>query len=232
MEYKSVSSITDESDVPIKLLVLSASELYIDLAHTKLSVKAQILPIDEPDANLKVDPVYNLLHSMFNQIDIFLNQKLASSPNNAYPYRAYIELLLSYSPAAEESHLTTSLCYDDTAECVEGVPENRGVGSNKGLIQTQYFTKGAKAFDMIGHLHCDFFNQDKFLINGVKMRVRLVRSKDAFCLMDSTNDGRSGIKIKEATLIVRRVKIKTGIFIAHANRLGKQQPNIPLHASK
>ena len=90
---------------------------------------------------------------MFNQIDIFLNQKLASPPNNTYPYRAYIESLLSYSPAAEKSYLSASLWYDDSAECMEGAPEYLGAGSKKGLIQRQYFTKGAKAFDMIGHLH-------------------------------------------------------------------------------
>ena len=228
LNYKPVSSITDESDAPIEFVVPSASEHYIDLAHTMLFVKAQIHPNDEADTNLKVAPVNNILHSMFNQIDIFLNQKLASPPNNAYPYRAYIESLLSYSPAAKESHLTASLWYEDTPECMEGAPENQGAGSNKGLIQRQYFTKGAKTFDMIGHLHCDLFNQDKMLINGVEMRVRLVRSKDAFCLMDSTNDGRFGIKIKEATLIVRRVKINPGILIAHANTLAKATAKYPI----
>ena len=136
LNYKPVSSITDESDAPIEFVVSSASEHYIDLAHTMLFAKAQILPIDEPDANLKVGPVNNLLHSMFNLIDIFLNQKLASPPNNKYPYRAYIESLLSYSPPAKESHLTASLWYEDSAECMEGAPENQGAGSNKGLIQT------------------------------------------------------------------------------------------------
>ena len=192
-----------------------------------LFVKAQILPIDEPAENLKVGPVNNLLYSMFNQIDIFLNQKLASPPNNDYPYRAYIESLV-YSSAAKQSHLTASLWYDDSAECMEGAPENQGAGSNNGLKQRQYFTKGAKAFDMIGQLHCDLFNQDKMLINGVEMRVRLVRSKDAFYLMDSTNDGRFGIKIKEATLIVRRVKINPGILTAHANTLAKATAKYPI----
>ena len=42
---------------------------------------------------------------MFNQIDVFLNQKLVSPPNNTYPYRAYIESMLNYSPIAKESHL-------------------------------------------------------------------------------------------------------------------------------
>ena len=60
------------------------------------------------------------------------------------------------------------------------------------------------------------------------MRVRLVHSKDAFCLMDSINDGRFRINIKEATRIVRRVKIKPGILIAHANTLAKATAKYPI----
>ena len=228
LNCKPVSSVTDESDAPIEFVVPSASgEHYIDLANTMLFVKAQILPIDEPDGNLIVGPVNNLLHSMFNQIGIFLNQKYASPPNNTYPYKAYIESLLSYSPAAKESHLTASLWYDDTAECMEGASENQGVGSNKGLIQRQYFTRGAKSFDMIGHLYCDLFNQDKMLIIGVEMRVRLVRTKDAFCLIDSTNNGRFGIK-KRSYSHCLRVKINPCILIAHANTLAKATAKYPI----
>ena len=85
--YKPVSSIPDEGDAPIKFVVPSASEHYIDFAHTMLYVKAPILPVADPDLSLRVVPVNDVLHSMFNQIDIFINQKLVSSPNNAYPYR-------------------------------------------------------------------------------------------------------------------------------------------------
>jgi len=38
----------------------------------------------------------------------------------------------------------------------------------------------------MGHLHCDVFNQERFLINGVAMRLRMVRSRDTFCLIDQT----------------------------------------------
>ena len=88
LNYKPLSSITDEGDAPIEFVVPNASEHYIDLAHTMLYVKAQILRVVDPDVNLRVAPVKNVFHSMFNQIDIFLNQKLVSPPNNAYPYRA------------------------------------------------------------------------------------------------------------------------------------------------
>ena len=39
--------------------------------------------------------------------------------------------------------------------------------------------------------------------------------------MDASEDGKFSLKIKEATLIVRRVKINPGILIAHANALAK-----------
>ena len=165
---------------------------------------------------------------MFNQIDIFLNKKFVSPPNNAYPYRAYIESLLSYSLAAKESHLTSSLWYDDTANCFKATPQNHGVGSNKGLLNRQNYTLGGKTFDMIGHLQSDLFNQDKMLINGVEMRVRLVRTKNTFCLMDSTENGQFCIKIKEATLIIRGVKINPNILIAHANTLAKTTAKYPI----
>jgi len=58
---------------------------------------------------VKIGPVNHLLHFMFNQIDVYFNQKLVSPPNNAYAYRAYIETLLSYASPARNSHLTSCL---------------------------------------------------------------------------------------------------------------------------
>ncbi|XP_043279446.1 uncharacterized protein F54H12.2-like [Venturia canescens] len=97
--YKPISSLTDDS--PIEFVVPGQGDEYIDLAHTMLSIRVKI---DAPDykktgglegVSPDVGPVNNLLHSMFSQIDVFLNQKLVSPPNNAYAYRAYIETLLN-----------------------------------------------------------------------------------------------------------------------------------------
>ncbi|KYM95378.1 hypothetical protein ALC62_13978 [Cyphomyrmex costatus] len=94
-------------------------EKYIDLPHTILSISVQIRPTihKEPskdgDTTDYVGPVNNFMHSLFNQVDVFFNQKLISPPNNAYAYRAYIETLLNYGPAAKNSHLTSVLWYED-----------------------------------------------------------------------------------------------------------------------
>ncbi|KYN09484.1 hypothetical protein ALC57_18389, partial [Trachymyrmex cornetzi] len=65
----------------------------------------------------KVGPVNHLLHSMFNQIDVYFNQKLVSPPNNAYAYRAYIEALLNYASPAKTSHLTSCGTGPRTVSC-------------------------------------------------------------------------------------------------------------------
>jgi hypothetical protein len=71
-------------------------------------VEAQIVNTDgsnlEPDTD--VGPVDLWMHSLFSDVSVSLNEKLVSPPTSMYPYRAYIETLLSYGPAAKESQLT------------------------------------------------------------------------------------------------------------------------------
>ncbi|XP_070170429.1 uncharacterized protein F54H12.2-like [Polyergus mexicanus] len=98
---------------------------------------------------------------------------------------------------------------------------------NSALVRRARYIRGGRALDLVGHLHCDVFNQDKFLINGVEVRLRLVRSKDSFCLMDS-NGSSSKIHILDASLLVRRAKISAGLLLAHARILSKVTAKYPL----
>jgi len=89
--YKPVTSLAD--DAPIEFVILGHGEDYLDLTHTMLSlcirVETSLIPgaaSTTPVSAIKVGFVNHLLHSMFNQIDVSLNQKLVSPPNNAYAY--------------------------------------------------------------------------------------------------------------------------------------------------
>ncbi|XP_072745844.1 uncharacterized protein F54H12.2-like [Anoplolepis gracilipes] len=146
-----------------------------------------------------------------------------SPPNNAYAYRAYIEALLNYSSPAKTTHLTSSLWDADTPGYMDDLLESKG---NAALVRRARYIHGERALDLIGHLHCDVFNQDKFLINGVEVRLRLVRSKDSFCLMESNS--LSKIHILDASLLVRRAKISAGVLLAHARMLSKITAKYPL----
>ncbi|XP_033222855.1 uncharacterized protein F54H12.2-like [Belonocnema kinseyi] len=228
IHYKPISSFRDSA--PIEFVVPGSGDEYIDLAHTMLTIRARILPLTLPVANASGQmpedttpgTINNNLHSMLNQIDVYFNGKLVSPPNDAYAYRAYIEILLNYSPDTKKSHLTTALWYDDTAGKMNEIITD----GNKGLAKRKTFTAGGKVFTLLGHLHCDVFNQEKFLLNGVEVRLRLVRACDSFSLLGESTS--HNLHIWEASLLVRRAKISPGILIAHAKALSKSTAKYPL----
>ena len=46
---------------------------------------------------------------------MFLKEKQVTQATGTYAYRAYLETLLNYGPAAKESQLTAAMFYKDTA---------------------------------------------------------------------------------------------------------------------
>lgn len=220
--YKPISSLSD--DAPIEFSIVS-SEDYLDLSHTQIGVRVQIAEVtapaeDDDEGYKQTGPVNCFLHALFSQIDVFFNTKQVSPPNTNYPYRAYIETLLNYGQDAKKSHLGCGLWYEDTAGKMDDLKENQGLVKRRALV-------GAKGtIDLIGHLHCDVFNLDKHLLNNVDVFLRLTRSRDGFALMDST--GRFAVKILDAALLVRRVRVNPSIKIAHASTLAEQTAKYPL----
>src|SRR5208282_6679697 len=89
----------------------------MDFANSYLYVRAKLQRANR--ANIEdgdeVGPVNNFLHSLFSQVDVSLNRTLITSSTNTYPYRAYIEDLLSYDQSAKSSQLTACLFYKDEA---------------------------------------------------------------------------------------------------------------------
>ncbi|XP_018407679.1 PREDICTED: uncharacterized protein F54H12.2-like [Cyphomyrmex costatus] len=59
------------------------------------------------------------------------------------------------------------------------------------------------------------------------MRLRIMRSRDTFCLMDQT-ERNFEVHIIDATLLVRRSKISPGMLLAHAKALAKTTAKYPL----
>jgi len=212
---------------PIEFIILGHREDYLDLTHTMLSLGiCRGSTSIAPDGVTRVGFENHLLHSIFNQIDVYFNQILVSPPNNAYAYRVYIEALLNYVSPTKTSHLTSCLWDADIPGYVDNTLDS--LNSNMARDVRNAFKK--IVLDLIGHLYCDVFNQDKFLINGVEVRIRLVRTKNSFCLMKSKTI--SKICILDASLLVRRAKISPGVLLAHARILRKLPPSMPLRESK
>ena len=163
IEHQPITSL--DSGGPIEFVVPGAGDAYIDLANTYLLVRAKVVRGVGTDIadDTPVAPVNNWLHSLFSQVDVYLNDTLVTPSSNTYPFRAYIETLLSYGAEAKKTQLTSQLWYKDTAGHMEATQEN---GGNAGLVERRRHIAGSRVVEMMGRLHVDLFMQDRFLING------------------------------------------------------------------
>lgn len=194
---------------------LASGNDYIDLPLTRLRLKVQILNENgtQLGENAKVGPANLFLHTLFSNIQIELNQKQISSNGANYSYRAMIETLLNYGNDAKESHLTSSLYLPDTPGRMEAVEANHGFAARKKRI-----LKGE--IELEGPLHLDILNVNKLLLNNVQIVIKLHKNKPEFSLMTEAADAlKYIIKISEATLVIRKLKLSTAVMVAHQNAL-------------
>ena len=228
VEYRPITTLSDSS--PIKFVIMGSGEEYVDLSESYLQVTAKILKQDGGDLvqtrgtdgtvsgdDAEVRRVNLWLHSLFSQVDVSLNERLVTPSMNNDPYRAYLETLLSYGPVAKESYLTTALWYKDTPKHMEDHQLNKGFKSR------QVWTMGSRQVVMIRRPHLDLCFQDRLMLNGVDIKMRLVRSKDAFSLM---GDGK--VQIEDVALFVRKVKVDPSVQLDHIRGLERMTAKYPV----
>ena len=214
--YHPISSLTDSG--PIEFNVSGSSDEYIDIGRTMLYIKLQVTQKNSNDLidTAKVAPVNLLFPSLFSQIDIKLKDTLITPSAHTYPYKAYLETLLSYGNDAKESQLSSELWNTDVGDFNAVDPYAEG-NDNTGMKNRAYYIAKSKTLELMGRPHCDLFLQDRYLINGVDMYVKLIRSNETFHLMSI--DDNVATKILDARLHVRKVKIHLTIALQHSKLL-------------
>ena len=224
IEHHPLTTVGDDS--PIEFEINGNGEDYMDLANTMLYVRAKIVRMDGTNIadDTPVGPVNLFLHSLFSQVDISLNGTQVTTSTNTYPYRAMIETLLSYGNDTKKSQLTSALFYPDQLDRMD-VVDFAAAARNSGLHRRSRFTHTSRAVDMMGRIHADMFFQDRYLLNEVHVKIKLVRSRNSFCLM--TADAFK-VKIEAAVMFVRKVKLSPSVFLAHAKALENATAIYPL----
>lgn len=227
VEYHPISTIKHTS--PLEFFV-PGSQDYLDLSQTMLHVRGKVVRADDKDLEVGdlVGPTNLLLHSLFSRIDIMLEDKLITAGSaNTYPYRAYLETLLAFGPAAKNSHLTASLFYKDTAGAMDDT-NPLTAGTNDGLKQRHKYIKESTSVDMVGRLHYDLAHQDRLMLNNVGMRFKLVRAKDAFSLSSSGENPGFKFIIEDASIRIRHVKISPSTMLMHNQLIHKNTAKYPI----
>ena len=255
IDYAPLSSVQNP-DSAITFLI-SGTDEYIDLSKTILTVTGNIMKKDGTTklaggGQSNVAPVNNFLHSLFRQVDVYLNGKQVTPAMGTYAYRSYIETLLNYDVSAKESQFSSALYYKDTAgqmdeagslpgkKTITYVKEHVGgnvtkdsfslpvPGSgNQGFAKRHKFIENGNQFVLSGPIFADIFMTDRLLLNMLDLKVVLNRSTDAFCLMEIGNSGDSIIEprvhLTDVVLKIRKVKVDQPISDG-VERMLKQTP--------
>jgi len=198
---------------PIEFIVSSQNEDYMDLTNSFLSITMQIVKSDgtkytSTDAE-KYSPANYLLNTAFSQVDVTLSDTLISQSNNIHAFRAYYDARFCVSGVAKFHWMKAAGYFRDE----EKTPDKPH--------KTRYLIcKESKDFTLTGRIHGDIFQQNKLIINGVPLKLKFIRSSDAFCLMGDSSHSPKLI-IKDAVLFIKKVRINPSILSAHAKFLNE-----------
>ena len=153
---------------PIEFNVQGSAEDYIDLDETKLCLKVRVKKTDGTSlaATDNVFPTNNLLHSLFSDVSLHLNETQIEGGNHMYPYKAYMSTLLLYGNEAKSQQLESCGQYKDQA----GKMNDK---TNTGFIMWTGWIKELRLLDLEGYFYLDICQQGKLLLNQVNTHFKL-----------------------------------------------------------
>ena len=81
---------------------------------------------------------------------------------------------------------------------------------------------------MAGPLFCDVFMTDRLLLSFVDLKIILNRNIDAFCVMSAIANPDQKVKLTDAYLKLRKVKVSPNVSVAHELALKKGPAIYPI----
>lgn len=213
INYRPVSQISNSS--AIEFSISGTGTDYIQLSKTRLYLQLRLLrpdgtPVDGTDdvALVNIAP-----HALFRQVDVMLNQKLITSTVGVnYPYKAMLDIMLSYGHDIKDSQLQAEGYVKDSAGQMDDT-------TNSGHMQRKNLTKHG-IVDYECNLHVDVCQMQTAIINGVQITVKLFQHDDSFRLL-SANAASYSVELIDAVLKVCHIKVKPSVTVAQDAMLDK-----------
>ena len=235
VEYKPMNQLNQ--DVGLEFEIPNNGNRYIDLRRTYLMCKVRIKQADgtdlpevpqpgEVDADksiANVAPVNNLEHSLYSQVDVYFQKKLVTTSNSNFAYEAYLNTLLKYERSAKLTHLQSQLWFKDQGNVEATGPLSTEGGSNSGLVMRGVYVSKSKTVDMIAPIMTDVMTMNRYLLNGIEVKLRFWPTSPAFHLMSGATDPKYKTELVDASLSVCFVTPTPELLISHQEVMSKKK---------
>ena len=105
--------------------------------------------------------------------------------------------------------------------------ENVTEPGNNGLHRRYLFSRESKKVTVMGSLRIDMFEQERYLPNGISLKLRFHRQREPFVLMHATGENYK-IVLDDAYMLIRKVKASPGVQLGHTEALLKEPAKFPI----
>lgn len=228
VEVQPSNTITSSGPIDFTYTGADISRQYLDLAGSYFSfkVRARKLKDNAPDENPlatdEISCVQNLAHSMFRRIEVSLNDTPITDPNLFYPYRAYIQDLLSQNTEAQKFWMPMQGWTKrdapgkfDSWRTSDGNTPGDAAKERNELLGTGKFVQ------LIMRPHVEGFNLGRFIPPGVKVKVEFTPTASDFVLKRGTGDARVRFEIAEALFHLHVINATHSQHLAVLSALSK-----------
>ena len=152
---------------------------------------------------------------MWGSVDIKLNQKLVSTSGTNYMYKALIENSLNYNHNCKKIQMSsigfTGESGSFTQTHPQKLPANYGFKERgdwfKKVTTIPENTTDPTCVEFMGPLMADICNEDRYILNGVDIDIKLWPNRDEFHLITYPNGTLAKLVIEEIKLLVCKVKL-------------------------
>ena len=149
-----------------------------------------------------VTHIHNMLHSIFSNVEVYINNQQIYNSNGLYGHKSYIS---NNFKGADPEYKGVLNCewynYEEFPDEIMEAP-----------LSEPFFTKRMKivsrpdGFMLFGKLGVQFFSTSELLYPNMKVRLRLIRARPNFYMISDNPIGIHGIV--DCSLYTRRIALK------------------------
>ena len=204
----------------VQFTIPGNSSQYVKMSDSELHVKINIqkedgTPFDKSKDKMESGlPIDLILHSMWSSVDIKMNHTLVSTSGTDYMYKALFETLLNYNENAKKIQLANAGFSGDSGDFDQTHPLVPPL--NKGLrVRYIWFEENTFSVEFIAPLMSDICNQDRLILPGVDIDIKLWPTRDDFRLMVHPETIRCKLLIEDISFHVCKVKVSPEVMMGH-----------------
>lgn len=158
-------------------------------------------------------PLDNVMHSLFNGVDVTMNHELVSTTNQKYMYKAYIETVLNNSASTKKYQLQMQGYYGDSGHR----DTDFNISYNKGMEKRYMAFRNGKKVQLQGFLLSDIMGIHAAIVNGVEITITLQPNLDSIRVQGFGTKPHGQMVIDSICMYACKRQMSKEVVVAHAD---------------